>query len=283
MKYENNRPPMAIILADGIGSLFSPLTDKSAKSLLSVGGSVILERMIRNCLSCGISQFVLVLGHREDEIKQFVDKTFRGIRVTYVINDRYRDTNTGYSLMRASTVVGTAEFIKLDANVVFDTKILRALVDSNLPNVVCIDRNVVLAGDRVKVIADEQMRIGEIGKSVDPSIALGEAIGIEKISAATGRLLFGELKGMMESVVSAQDHCEAAYARLVDKGINFHALDITEMNWRRIDTAEDFAAASAMFGSPITTVSRGQQRALDEASANPQRSNQAHKSIHPAS
>jgi choline kinase len=271
MKYDNNRAPMAIILADGIGSRLGPLTDKCARSLLSVGGSVILERMIRNCLSCGISQFVLVLGHREDEIKQFVDKFFRGIRVTYVINDRYRETDTGYSLVRASTAVGAAEFIKFDANVVFDTKILRALVDSNLPNVVCVDRNVTLADDDVKVIADDQMRIGEIAKSVDRGVALGKVIGIEKISAATGRLLFSALEGMMESAVSAQDHCEAAYARLVEQGVPMHALDITGMKWIKIDTAEDFAAANALFGSPITTVSREQQRALDEASAHPQR------------
>ena len=32
-----------------------------------------------------------------------------------------------------------------------------------------------------------------------------------------------------------------------------------------VHTAEDFAAANAMFGSPVTTVSRGQQKALDEA------------------
>lgn len=273
MKYDNNRPPMAVILAAGIGSRLSPLTDKSPKSLLAVGGSVILERMIRNCLSCGMSQFVLVLGHRADEIKQFVDKTFRGIRVTYVINDRYRDTNTGYSLMLASTVVGTAEFIKFDADVVFDTKILRELVDSNLPNVLCIDRNIALADEEVKVIADDQMRVREIGKSVNPKTALGESIGIEKISAVTGPLLFAELKQMMESAVNTKEYYEAAYARLVEKGIPFHALDITGMKWTEIDTAEDFASANAMFGSPITTVSRGQQRALDEASINQQRSN----------
>jgi choline kinase len=272
MKYENNRPPMAVILAAGIGSRLSPLTDKSAKCLLSVGGSVILERMIRNCLSCGVSQFVLVLGHRADEIKQFVDKTFRGIRVTYVINERYRDTNTGYSLMLASGVVGTAEFIKFDADVVFDTKILRALVDSDLPNVLGVDRNIALADEEVKVITDEQMCVCEIGKSVDPSRAFGESIGIEKISAGTGPLLFAELKVMMESAAYAQEYYEAAYSRLVEKGIPFHALDITGMKWTEIDTVEDFAAANVMFGSPITTVSRGQQRALDEASANPQRS-----------
>jgi choline kinase len=270
MKHDNNRPPIAVILAAGIGSRLSPLTDKSAKCLLSVGGSVILERMIRNCLSCGMSQFVLVLGHRADEIKQFVDKTFRGIRVTYVINDRYRDTNTGYSLMLASSVVGTAEFIKFDADVVFDTKILRALVDSELPNVLCIDRNIALADEEVKVITDDQMLVREIGKSVDPNTALGESIGIEKISAVTGPLLFAELKEMMESAVNAQDYYEAAYARLVDIGIPFHALDITGMKWTEIDTVEDFAAANALFGSPITTVSRTQQRALDEESADPQ-------------
>lgn len=265
MKYENSRPPMAVILAAGIGSRLSPLTDKSAKSLLSVGGSVILERLIRNCLSCGMSQFVLVLGHRADEVKQFVDKTFRGIRVTYVINDRYRDTNTGYSLMLASTVVGTAEFIKFDADVVFDTKVLRALIDKDLPDLLCINRNIAAADDAVKVIADNEMRVTEIGKSVDPETAIGESVGIEKISAVTGPLLFAELKGMMETAAHAQDDYEAAYARLVDKGIPFHVLDITGMKWTGIDTAEDFSAANAMFGSPITTVSRGQQRALDEA------------------
>ncbi len=55
-------------------------------------------------------------------------------------------------------------------------------------------------------------------------------------------------------------HYEAAYARLVDKGTVIHALDITGLKWTEIDTAEDFAAANAMFGSPVTTVSRGQQR-----------------------
>lgn len=46
----------------------------------------------------------------------------------------------------------------------------------------------------------------------------------------------------------------------------FRALDITGLNWTEIDTAEDYAAANAMFGTPISTISRGQQKAIDEAS-----------------
>ncbi|MEM5522327.1 phosphocholine cytidylyltransferase family protein [Sulfitobacter sp. AS59] len=265
MNHEITRPPMAVILAAGIGSRLSPLTDNCPKSLLSVGGSVILERMIRHCLSCGLSQFVLVLGHRADEIKQFIDKTFRGIRVTYVINERYRDTNTGYSLMLAAPAIGAAEFIKFDADVVFDVKILRQLVDTNQPNVLCIDRNIALEDEEVKVITDDDLQVLEVGKTVDPKLALGESIGIEKISSQTGPLLFAELAKMMENYANLQEYYEAAYARLVGQGVVFRALDITGLNWTEIDTAEDFAAANAMFGSPVITISRGQQRAIDEA------------------
>lgn len=265
MKFEKYRAPIAVILAAGIGSRLSPLTDTCPKSLLSVGGSTMLERMIRNCLSCGMSQFVIVLGHRADEIRQFVDKAFRGIRVTYVINDRYRDTNTGYSLMVASAAIGKADFVKFDADVVFDVKILRQLLDSDRANLLCIDRNIALEDEEVKVIVDDQMQVVEVGKSVDPEQALGESIGIEKISATTGTHLFAELAQMMVSQSHLQEYYEAAYARLINKGTKFHVLDITGLNWTEIDTADDFAAANVMFGSPITTVSRSQQNSLDEA------------------
>lgn len=269
MRYENERPPVAVILAAGSGSRQSFLEDTSAKCLLSVGGSVILERLIRNCLSCGISQFVMVLGNRSDEIREYVDKTFRGIRVNYVINDRYRNTNTGYSLMLAAPAIGAAEFIKLDVDVMFDTKILRNLMDSDLANGLCIDRNIAPSDGKVKIIADDQMRVTDIGKSVDAKAAFGGSIGMEKISATTGPLLFAELARMIEDTGQAKDNYEAAYERLIHNGVPFRALDITGLNWTKIDTAEDIPVANAKFGSPVVTVSRGQQRAMDEAAAKP--------------
>lgn len=265
MRYDNNRPPIAVILADGIGTTLGPMTESSANCLMSVGGSIILERMIRNCLSCGISQFVLVLGHGADEIKQFVNKAFRGVRVTYVINDQYRDTDTGYGLGMAASTIGSSEFVRLDADMVFDTKILRQLTDSDLPDVLCIDSNSALTDGKTKVITDDQMHLRAVGTSVDPKLATGVSIGIEKISAATAPLLFAELALMMEKQAPLRADLDAAYARLLDKGAFIHALDVTGLNWTKVDTAEGLATANALFRSPITTVSRGQQRALDEA------------------
>lgn len=265
MKYDNNRPPMAVILADDIGTPLDSMADSSATCMLSVGGSAILERMIRNCLSCGISQFVLVLGHRADEIKQFVNKAFRGVRVTYVINDQYRDTNTGYALGMAASTIESSEFIRLDADVVFDAKILRQLTDSDLPDAFCIDSNSALADGKMNVIADDQMHLRAVGTSVDPKQATGVSIGIEKISAAITPMLFAELALMMEKHAPLCVDLDAAYARLLDKGAVIHALDVTGLNWTKVDTAEGLATANAIFRSPVATVSRGQQRALDEA------------------
>ncbi|MFT6944574.1 MAG: NDP-sugar pyrophosphorylase family protein, partial [Yoonia sp.] len=91
-------------------------------------------------------------------------------------------------------------------------------------------------------------------------------VGIEKIGAKTGPLLFAELREMLEKPEHNQDDYEVAYARLFEKGTPFYAIDITGINWTKIDTVADFEAANEMFGSPITTVSRGQQRVLDDAS-----------------
>ena len=169
--------------------------------------------------------------------------------------------------MLASHAVGASEFLKFDADVVFDTKILRRLMDSDHPNVLCVDRNIALETEEVKVVADDEMRVLEVGKSVDPKMAMGESIGIEKIGAKTAPLLFAELALMMEDKAHSQEYYEAAYERLLAKAAHFHALDISGLNWTEIDTAEDLAAADALFGSPVTTISRSQQKALDDAAA----------------
>ncbi len=248
-------PPKAVILAAGVGSRIRPLTDDCPKSLLEVAGIPILERMIRNCMSCGMSEFILVLGYLDDHVRDFVAKTFPEIDATFVINDKYAKTNTGYSLMLAADALGGAGFIKFDADVVFDIKILRRLIRSQHSTVLCIDRAIQLDAEEVKVIVDDQSRVLRASKSFDPKVALGESIGIEKISPETAGLVFAELTLMMDKEVHHQEYYEAAYERLMAKDIAFHALDITGLNWTEIDTYGDFQSANKMFRAPAKAVS----------------------------
>jgi choline kinase len=100
--------------------------------------------------------------------------------------------------MLAKQAVGEGSFIKFDADVVFDPEILRRLIASDSKNALCIDRDIQLDAEEVKVVVDDNMLVLKASKTVDPQVAFGESIGIEKICAATAKLLLAKLTLMME-------------------------------------------------------------------------------------
>jgi choline kinase len=237
----------AIILAAGVGSRIRPLTDNCPKSLLKVDGKTILEMMISHIQSCGITEIVFVLGYLKEQIKEYVKERFPDLNAHFIINDQYEDTNTGYSLMLTKDVVGDSAFIKFDADVVFDKEILKRLIESEHDNCLCVDKNIHLDAEEVKVISDSSGRVIKASKAVDPKEAVGESVGIEKISGKITKELFAELDEMMGEKQNHQEYYEAAYERLIGNSVPFYMLDITGLDWVEIDTLEDFSNAKRIF------------------------------------
>jgi len=237
----------AIILAAGVGSRIRPLTDNCPKSLLKVDGKTILEMMLSHIQDCGINEVVFVLGYLQDQIKTFVKENFPDLTTHFITNERYADTNTGFSLMLTKDIIKESVFIKFDADVVFDKEILKRLIESEYPNCLCIDKNINLDAEEIKVIVKDENRVVKASKSVNPKDAIGESIGIEKISGETARLLFSELEVMMADEKNHQEYYEGAYERLIDADVPFYALDITGLKWTEIDTQEDFITAKKIF------------------------------------
>lgn len=244
---EQDNSMKAIILAAGVGSRIRPLTDHCPKTLLRVSGTTILARMLAQIRGCGIREVVFILGYLEEQIREHVANEFPEIQAHYILNDRYAETNTGYSLMLARSAVGDSGFISFDADVVFDEAILQRLIDSPHEACLCVDKEIQLDAEEVKVVVDGHNRVLRASKSVDPSDAIGESIGIGKMGPDTARLLFSELEAMMVREENHREYYEAAYERLIEKGVPFHALDISGLRWTEIDTHEDFAQANAIF------------------------------------
>jgi len=237
----------AIILAAGVGSRIRPLTDNCPKCLLEIGGNTILEMMISHIQACGINEVVFVVGYLQGKIKDYVKKQFPELDAHFITNARYSETNTGYSLMLTKDWIGNSTFIKFDADVVFDKKILMKLIECEYENCLCIDKNIHLDAEEIKVIIDKQNRVIKASKTVDPKAAIGESIGIEKISSETAKLLFAELKIMMEDEQNHQEYYESAYERLIDNLVPFYALDITGFKWTEIDTQKDITMIKNIF------------------------------------
>lgn len=205
--------------------------------------------MIAHLLDCGINEIIFVLGYLLEQIKDRVKTEFPGLHAHFVSNDHYAETNTGFSLMLARDLVGDSAFVKFDADVVFDEQILKNLIASEYATCLCIDKNVNLDAEEIKVIIGDQGRVVRVSKSVNPKDAAGESIGIEKISSETAQHLFAELEIMMADEQNHQEYYEGAYERLIEKNVPFYALDISEFKWTEIDTKEDLITAEKISSS----------------------------------
>ncbi len=239
----------AIILAAGVGSRIKPLTDNCPKSLLKVGDNTILEMMISHIQDCGINEIIFVVGYLKERIKDYVKTKFPDLNASFVTNDKYAETNTGYSLMLVEDFIQDSGFIKFDADVVFDKEILKKLIEYEHESCLCIDKNINLDAEEIKIIIDNQNRILKANKTVNPKDAVGESIGIEKISKETAKLLFKELELMMQDKKNHQEYYEGAYERLIEKNVPFYALDISGLKWVEIDTREDFDLGVKIFSN----------------------------------
>ncbi|MDB2604072.1 phosphocholine cytidylyltransferase family protein [Gammaproteobacteria bacterium] len=237
----------AIILAAGVGSRIRPLTDNCPKSLLKINGKTILEMMLSHIKTCGINEVIFVLGYLQDQIKDYVKTQFPDLIVQFITNEKYEVTNTGYSLMLTKDFVKNSTFIKFDADVVFDINILKTLIASEYDNCLCIDKNINLEAEEIKVIIKDDNRVVKASKTVNPLDAIGESIGIEKINGETAHTLFNDLELMMKDEQYHQEYYEAAYERLIEKDVPFYALDISGLRWTEIDTKEDFMLAGKIF------------------------------------
>ena len=203
--------------------------------------------MLSHIKTCGINEVIFVLGYLQDQIKDYVKIKFPDLIVQFITNEKYEVTNTGYSLMLTKDFVKNSTFIKFDADVVFDINILKTLIASEYDNCLCIDKNINLDAEEIKVIIKDDNRVVKASKTVNPLDAIGESIGIEKISGETAHTLFNDLELMMKDEKYHQEYYEAAYERLIEKDVPFYALDISGLRWTEIDTKEDFMLAGKIF------------------------------------
>ncbi len=239
----------AVILVAGFGSRLRPLTDEMPKSLLPIGDSTTLARMVNSLVAHSITEIVFITGHFEDKIKSYVQENFPNITAHFIRNEYYKETNTGYSLLLAEPYVRGETFIKFDGDVNFDPQILDKLVATpEDANYICLDKTDV-DDEVIKAELNSKNEIVALGKYVDTAKAAGESIGIEKIAAQFSEELFDSLRQIMSDKKNWQEYYEYAYDHLIQNGKSiFKHIDITGSKWVEMDNLQDYQLAQKYFG-----------------------------------
>jgi len=100
--YPPKRITTALLLAAGTGSRLLPLTKKSPKCLTLVNETSILERLIKSLNQNRFKRLVVVTGHMEDSIRNFLETRAGNLTIEYVFSPLYKTTNNIYSLSVSS-------------------------------------------------------------------------------------------------------------------------------------------------------------------------------------
>lgn len=89
-----------MLMAGGLGSRLSPLTDECPKPLLKVGSRPILETILENFMEYNFRKFYISLNYRGDMIQNyFGDGSRWGVEIRYIYEDKRLGTAGALSLL----------------------------------------------------------------------------------------------------------------------------------------------------------------------------------------
>ena len=240
---------IGVILAAGMAKRLRPLTDTKPKCLLEVGGRTLLERTVCAMQQAGISEFVVVTGYRADQIRDFLENTswtsgYPTPHFTFLHNADYEHNNNIFSLWMSMEIVRGKEFLLMDSDILCDpAAVVRIARESEAA--LALNRH-ECGEEEIKVIVDAEGRITEISKVCSIQDAIGESVGIEKMTADYSEALYHELEQMIEREGLVDVFYERAFERLIPQGYTFRVVDTTDYFSYELDTPEDFERAQQL-------------------------------------
>ena len=223
-----------------------PLTDLKPKCLLEVGGKTLLERTVRAMQQAGIQEFVVVTGYRADQIREFLTSHFSPLtsKITFLHNADYEHNNNIYSLWMAGEVVRGKDFLLMDSDILCDPAAVVELARQTEP-ALALNRH-ECGEEEIKVIVDGDNHITELNKTCNPKDAVGESVGIEKMTAEYSTALYAELDKMIKEEGLIDVFYERCFERLIPQGHTFRIVDTTGYFSYELDTPEDFQRAQEL-------------------------------------
>lgn len=159
----------------------------------------------------------------------------------FVYNPEYSETNTSKSLLRALRQAPPGGMLWMNGDVVFDPRLLDAVrpATEGSQSFVCV--NPAAVGDEeIKYTVDGDGMIAEISKTVRD--ALGEAIGINFVSAADRDVLIRHLEACADT-----EYFEKALETAIASGeMRVEPVDVSAFAAVEVDTEDDLRTANGM-------------------------------------
>ena len=236
----------AIILAAGLGlRLQQPPEQQFPKCLLRFQGVTLLERHLRALRALGVDEVELALGFQPEQVEAELDRLGWQPRPAIVLNERYDlgSVLTVHTMAEALTRGG--DVLLMDADVLYDEAILRALVGGPSTDRLLLDRSFETGDEPVKLCLKDGVPV-ELRKQLAVGLqydTIGESVGFFRFRESTARRLAEIVAGYVRTGRQHMPHEEAVRDLLLEGGRPFDVADVTGLAWIEIDFPGDIVRA----------------------------------------
>ena len=225
--------PQVTILAAGMGTRLGRPFPKPL-TLLEDGRTILAQQLENIYEAYGADTKVqIVVGFKLDLILEAAPD------VSFVYNERYDQTNTNRSLLKALRASGAGPVVWMNGDVVFEPAILKRMqanIDAD-QTVIAVNTSAV-SEEEVKYTVTADGMVNELSKTVVNG--LGEAVGINLIAAKDKAKLINWL-----AQCDDQDYFERGIELAIEKdGLKVLPVDISDLFAVEVDFEADLERAN---------------------------------------
>lgn len=223
----------AVILAAGRGSRLGSILNGKPKCLLEVDGRPLISYQVEMLRSLGVERICVVVGHGAGYVYESLDDD-----ISFVVNPRYSDTNSLFSLWLAAAWV-EGPFTMMNSDLLAHPKIYERVVNSG---------KTCLAYDSSSGNEEEHMKIQiedgavrAIRKSLPIELSAGENVGILNFEEEEAKGVLIEADRLVRE--GKTSHWSPSAIDGIAHRHRFEAVDVADLSWTEIDFPEDLKFA----------------------------------------
>jgi len=235
-----------LLLAAGIGKRLGNASANMPKCLLKFAGKTLLQRHLDNLTHFNVDEIIIIAGYRSDLVEQEITGAGAESHIRIVQNPDYRKGSIISMLLGLQALAKESDFILMDADVLYDYRILERLLITRHQNCFLLDRKFEEGEEPVKLCVRNGQLI-EFRKKIDNNLKFdyqGESVGFFRFNNAIADKLIQSANAYLARGEDTQPYEECIRDLLLMDPDRFGFEDITGLEWIEIDFPEDINRAS---------------------------------------
>ena len=246
-------PPMpqglhAVILAAGVGRRLGATGGgvPRPKILLEFGGRSLLARHLALLEQAGVRAVTIVVGHAAAEIGSALAALQAG-HVTTIENPDYREGSVVSLWTARAALTAGGPVLLMDADVLYDHRLLDRLVASPHDDCLLLDRNIEPGDEPVKLCVRDGVIVDFRKRPTEPYDWHGESVGFFRFSPEAARELAHRVSEYVTGGRRSEEYEEPIRDMIQASAPHrFGFEDITALPWTEIDFPDDVVKAHAL-------------------------------------